>query len=31
MFPLAEPKYFAAILLGVDDRVTGVIMVEVSG
>lgn len=30
MFPLAEPQYFAAILLSVDDRVMGVIMVELS-
>lgn len=30
MFPLAEPTYFAAILLSVDDRVMGVIMVELS-
>lgn len=30
MFPLAEPKYFASILLSVDDRVIGVIMVELS-
>ncbi len=30
MFPPAEPKYFAGTLLSVDDRVMGVIVVELS-
>lgn len=30
MFPVAKTKYFAATLLGVDDRVMVVIMVELS-
>lgn len=30
MLPLAETEYFAAILLCVDGRVMGVIMVKVS-